>query len=210
MSRLELARAAGLALAEAEPESTDHPMPRPPRLFGQSEAECAGCPLPRDHQRLVPPYCQKGPALVWKRMRIPTAIGKVTMFCMAKGKLVQNNWCHPHVAGPALMAVLITESDDILLLLKRRSGPYGESDEIPCCGLFWAPLERHPVPGLVPMAVCLALATTGRSCWPSASFDRIARAGGRGAARPQTRPPFSLGAILARPESDSHALHRAE
>ncbi|NJM97514.1 MAG: glutathione S-transferase family protein [Phormidesmis sp. RL_2_1] len=93
------------------------------RLFGQTEADIR-ITLYRDHHAWCP-YCQK----VWlwlEEKHIPYRIEKVTMFCYGQ----KEDWYKRKVPSGMLPALaldgrIITESDDILIVLERAFGPLG-------------------------------------------------------------------------------------
>jgi glutathione S-transferase len=99
------------------------------RLFGQREADVR-VTLYRDNHAWCP-YCQK----VWlwlEEKRVPYRIEKVTMFCYGE----KESWYKRKVPSGMLPALeldgqLITESDDILLVLERAFGPLGQGMEDP-------------------------------------------------------------------------------
>lgn len=91
------------------------------RLFGQDESKVQ-VTLYRDNHAWCP-YCQK----VWlwlEEKRIPYRIEKVTMFCYGE----KESWYKRKVPSGMLPAIeldgkVITESDDILIVLEKRYGP---------------------------------------------------------------------------------------
>lgn len=98
------------------------------RLFGQSES-AVRITLYRDNHAWCP-YCQK----VWlwlEEKQIPYRIQKVTMFCYGE----KEHWYKQKVPSGILPALeldgaLITESDEILLVLEQQFGPlkFGMTD----------------------------------------------------------------------------------
>ncbi|MEM6448677.1 MAG: glutathione S-transferase family protein [Cyanobacteria bacterium P01_D01_bin.105] len=91
------------------------------RLFGHSESDVRVV-LYRDNHAWCP-YCQK----IWlwlEEKKIPYRIEKVTMFCYGQ----KEDWYKQKVPSGMLPALeldgqIITESDDILMVLERAFGP---------------------------------------------------------------------------------------
>ncbi len=95
------------------------------RLFGQSPSDIR-IVLYRDNHAWCP-YCQK--IWIWlEEQQIPYAIQKVTMFCYGE----KERWYKQVVPSGMLPAIaldgeIITESDDILIVLERTFGPLHKS-----------------------------------------------------------------------------------
>jgi glutathione S-transferase len=127
------------------------------RLFGHEESQVR-VTLYRDNHAWCP-YCQK----VWlwlEEKQIPYRIEKVTMFCYGE----KERWYKRKVPSGMLPALeldgrLITESDDILLVLERAFGSLNRSMEDPQV----LPLRR--LERLLFRAWCMWLCYPSRDRW---------------------------------------------